>query len=317
MGQSQGKILAISGGVGGAKLALGLANVLAPDELLIVANTGDDFTHLGLYISPDIDTVSYTLAGLSNQEAGWGLAGESWQFMEALKILGGESWFQLGDKDLATHIQRTQLLSEGQSLSEVTRALTTRMGIEHAIVPMTDQRVSTKVMTESGELDFQHYFVREQCQPAVSGFRFGGIESALPNPQILEYLHSPDLAAIVLCPSNPFVSIDPVLSVPGLRGAMKDANVPIICVSPIVGGIAIKGPAAKMMRELEIPSTAVAVAGHYAGFVDTMVLDSSDQLLVNDVAQLGMKVLVTETIMRNTSDKIALAKAVLDFSRHL
>jgi LPPG:FO 2-phospho-L-lactate transferase len=312
--QPDKKVLALSGGVGGAKLALGLANSLSPQQLLIVANTGDDFTHLGLHISPDIDTVTYTLAGLSNQQLGWGLQGESWQFMEAMEALGGETWFRLGDRDLATHIRRSQLLAEGKPLSEATRILAGCMGITHPIVPMTDQRVSTKVMTDAGELDFQHYFVREQCQPTVSGFRFDGIENARPAEEILTFLRFPELSAIVICPSNPYVSIDPILKVPGMREVIEQANVPVVCVSPIVGGMAIKGPAAKMMQELAVPSTALAIAEHYAGLVDGLVIDTSDEALAQEIERAGMKALVTETVMQSTEDKISLAEAVLDFA---
>ena len=273
------KFLAISGGVGGAKLALGLARVLRPEQLTVVANTADDFEHLGLHIAPDLDTVMYTLAGLNNTEQGWGLAGETWRFLDALERLGGENWFRLGDMDLATHLYRSECMRRGESLTEVTAGLCDRLGVQAGLIPMTDDPVRTVVHTDQGELAFQHYFVREQCRPAVSGFHFDGIERARPQAQMLDLLTDPALAAIILCPSNPFVSIDPVLQLPGLRKAIVHSGAPVIAVSPIVGGIALKGPAAKMMSELGLRVSAEAVAAHYKGLVNTFVLDEGDAKL--------------------------------------
>lgn len=313
---SQIRCLAISGGVGGAKLALGLAHQLSPGELTIVANTGDDFEHLGFAISPDLDTVMYTLADLANKELGWGQAGETWQFLEALERLGGESWFRLGDRDLATHTMRTSMLRDGASLSEVTATLCTRLGIEHEIVPMSDHPVRTMVIREDGApLSFQHYFVRDLCVPVVSGFTFDGIDGAAPSPGFAHALESG--APVVICPSNPFVSVDPVLSLQGVRDTLRASPAPVIAVSPIVGGQAIKGPAAKMMKELGMPQTAVAVASHYRGLVDAFVLDSVDEHLAPEIAGLGMEVLVTNTMMISLDDRVALARAVLDFAERL
>lgn len=307
--------VAISGGVGGAKLALGLAGVLPAADLTVVGNTGDDFDHLGFRICPDLDTVMYTLAGISNQALGWGQAHETWHFLEALERLGGETWFRLGDRDLATHILRRELLSAGATLSAATATLCERLGVEPALVPMTDAAVPTMVQIEGGgTLSFQHYFVRDRCAPVVSGFEFAGIENARPSPAFASALADPALAATIICPSNPFVSVDPVLHLPGAASAMKSSSAPVIAVSPIVGGQAIKGPAAKMMRELGMPQTALAVAEHYAGRIDGFVLDETDASSAEAVAALGMEVLVTQTMMHTVADKMALAEAVLSFA---
>ena len=305
---NQPHYIAFSGGVGGAKLTLGLSKILPPECLSIVANTGDDFEHLGLNICPDIDTLLYTLSDLNNKTLGWGRADESWQFMAALKELGGESWFQLGDKDLALHTLRTQLLKEGQSLTAVTRQLGQRLGINHDVIPMSDDPVRTIVKTSTGELPFQHYFVREQCQPTVSGFHFDGIESAQASQPFLDALQQPQLAAVIICPSNPFVSIDPILSLPGIREKMQTTNV--IAVSPIIGGKAIKGPAAKMMHELNMPCTATAVCQHYGQFINGFVLDTIDADQAPAIESLGIKTLVTNTVMTSLDDRIQLAKTI-------
>lgn len=309
-----GKVVALTGGVGGAKLARGLVECLAPEQLLIVANTGDDFSHLGLSISPDLDSVMYALADLNDPERGWGLAGESWQAMDALKQLGGADWFRLGDRDLATHLQRSVRLSEGAPLSQVTGELCAALGLRHALVPMSDDRVSTMVSTEQGELTFQEYFVREQCAPAVSGFRFEGIESARPLPQLMEWLAAPDLSAVVICPSNPFVSVDPILSLPGVREALQNSSAPVVAVSPIVGGMAIKGPAAKMMQELNMPATAVAIAQWYGELLDGLMIDSVDRELA---ASITTATRVLPTLMSDLDSKVQLAREALDFARQL
>ena len=240
--------VALTGGIGGAKLALGLAHILAADQVAFVVNTGDDFEHLGLHISPDMDTLAYTLAGLSNPEAGWGRKDESWQFMAALQELGGETWFRLGDRDLALHVRRTEMLSQGATLTQATRRITTGLGVRHPIIPMSDDPVRTQVHTASGPMAFQHYFVRDRCEPAVTGFEFAGAEDAAPSPDLAAHLEG--CAGIIICPSNPFVSVDPILAVPGLKQALKASGAPLVAVSPIVGGAAIKGPTAKMMGEL-------------------------------------------------------------------
>lgn len=312
------RVLAISGGVGGAKLALGFSRVLAADQLLIVANTGDDFDHLGFRICPDLDTVMYTLGGIANTEVGWGQAGETWQFLDALERLGGETWFRLGDRDLATHTLRTQALQRGETLSSVTATLCQRLGIEVPIVPMSDESVPTVVTTKSGErLAFQHYFVRDRCEPSVAGFEFVGIDAARPAPGFDSALGDPELAAIVICPSNPFVSVDPVLGLPGVLELMRASPAPVIAVSPIIGGQAIKGPAAKMMRELGIPQSAEAVARHYEGRIDAFVLDSLDEAQAAGIEAMGLRTLVTGTLMRSLEDRERLARDVLAFASRI
>jgi LPPG:FO 2-phospho-L-lactate transferase len=311
------RVIAISGGVGGAKLALGLADCLSPEQLLVVANTADDFTHMGMRICPDLDTVMYNLAGVHNPEQGWGLAGESWNFLDHLKKLGAEDWFALGDKDMATHMARSQWLAQGYSLSEVTRRLCAAYGVAHQIVPMTEQAVSTQVVTPDGELSFQHYFVREACQPTVQRCYFEGINRAMPQREFADTLVDENLGAIIICPSNPFVSVEPVLAIPGVREALKSAAAPVVAVSPIIGGRALKGPAAKMMAELGLPQTATAVAEYYGDVVDGFVLDSVDAGLAEAVEALGQSCLVTSSVMRTREDKQQLARQVLGFASAL
>ncbi|MBE9538329.1 MAG: 2-phospho-L-lactate transferase [Proteobacteria bacterium] len=314
----RGSILAITGGVGGAKLALGLADELPDSELHLLVNTGDDFRHLGMHISPDIDTLLYTLSGRSNQSVGWGLEGESWNAMNALEQLGGETWFRLGDKDIATHLWRTQALAEGNGFLEVVDSLAQRMGIGCKIYAMSADPVRTTVCTDEGELPFQHYFVRRQCQPAVTGFRFEGIESARPNPAIMEMLQHAPPAAVVICPSNPFVSVDPVLQIPGMWQALKACSAPVIAVSPIVAGMAIKGPAAKMMEGLHMPVSALAVARYYSerypGLLSGFIIDDSDATLESDIRETGMNVAIGNTVMHSRGDKRKLAQFVLQMA---
>ena len=309
------RCVALSGGVGGAKLALGLAEVLPAEALLVIANTGDDFEHLGLTICPDIDTLVYTLSGLANPETGWGRAGESDGFMRALEALGGESWFFLGDGDLAMHVERTRRLRGGQTLGAVTEALRRRLGVAARIAPMSDDPVRTMVATAEGELAFQHYFVRERCRPAVTGFRFAGAEAARPSAEALAALAAPGLEAVLIAPSNPYISIDPILAVPGLRQALAAAAAPVVAVSPILGGKAVKGPTAKMMAELGLEPSAEAVARRYAGLIDGFVLDEADAGAAEAVRRLGVAPLVEKTLMTTTEDKARLARAALAFAR--
>jgi LPPG:FO 2-phospho-L-lactate transferase len=306
------RYLAITGGVGGAKLALGLSKLLGRDELAMVVNTADDFRHLGLYISPDIDTLVYTLSGECNPDTGWGRRDESWQCMDALAALGGETWFRLGDRDLAMHIERTRRLGAGETLTRVTAGLASSLGIQHRILPMSDDPVHTRVLTENGAMDFQHYFVRDRCEPVVTGFEFEGADNARVNPEIDRYLDDPALAGIILCPSNPFVSIDPILAVPGMRQRLVQCPAPVIAVSPVVGGAAIKGPTVKMMQELSLPNTASWVAGHYGDFLDGFILDEEDDGLRDEIEALGMKVTVTRTVMESLDDRVMLARACLN-----
>jgi LPPG:FO 2-phospho-L-lactate transferase len=272
-------IVALAGGVGGARLAVGLAKVLSPRRLTIVVNTGDDFEHLGLAISPDLDTVMYTLAGVENPIAGWGRRNESWSFMEALAALGGDTWFGLGDRDLAVHIVRTLALRQGVPLSAVTHALAARLGVRHAILPMSETPVRTRVRTRHGELSFQDYFVRQRCRPQVRGFRFAGARGARPPAGLRNLLRGGAVEAVVLCPSNPYVSIAPILAVPQIGAWIRKRDFPVVAVSPIIGRAAIKGPAAKMMRELGREPGALGVARHYGKLVDGWVIDRRDAAL--------------------------------------
>ena len=306
--------VALSGGVGGAKLALGLAHEMDAARLMVVANTADDFVHLGLHVSPDLDTLVYTLAGLANPVTGWGRDDETWTFMNSLAALGGETWFRLGDGDLATHVERTRRLNAGESLSAVTADFCGRLGLAAQIVPMSDDPVRTIVETDDGALPFQRYFVRERCRPRITGLRFAGIEDATANPVLLDALAAADLRAILVCPSNPLVSIDPILAVPGVRAALDACPAPIVAVSPIVGGRAIKGPTAKMMGELGMAVTAASVAGHYADLLDGFVLDGADAAQAERVRELGLEVLVAETVMTSLGARRALARRVLDFA---
>jgi LPPG:FO 2-phospho-L-lactate transferase len=310
-------IVALAGGVGGAKLAQGLAANLSTRELLIVVNTGDDFTHLGLHISPDIDTVLYWLSGLNDRERGWGRAGETWTFMKALAQLGGPTWFNLGDGDLAIHIERTQRLHRGERLSEVTRYLRKQLGIAHPVVPMTDDEVRTIVHTTDAALDFQDYFVRLRCEPIVTGITCRGSELAAPARAFSDAMRDPALRAVIVCPSNPLLSIDPILSVPGVRGWLQQAKIPVVAVSPIIDGKAIKGPAAKIFRELGRDASAVGVAEYYRDLIDGLVIDRIDAEMKSAIEALGISVAVTDTIMRNIDDQSALAADVIAFASRL
>lgn len=308
------RIVALTGGVGGAKLCLGFARITRPEDLLFVVNTGDDFTHLGLRICPDIDTLTYTLAGIANPETGWGRRDETWHFMETLATLGGETWFQLGDRDLALHAYRTARLTAGASLTEVTGEIHARLGIRPRCVPMSDQPVATRVTTPAGELAFQHYFVRDRCEPEVSGFRFAGVESAEANPEVARWITAGGVRAVVICPSNPFVSIDPILAVPGMREALQSAAAPVIAVTPIIAGQAVKGPTAKMMAELDMPASATEVARHYERLIDGFVLDERDAAQRAEIEALGLAVATTDTWMNTIEDRERLARTVLEFA---
>jgi LPPG:FO 2-phospho-L-lactate transferase len=309
MSGTEGFVLALSGGVGGAKLALGLYRVLPPGALIVVANTGDDFEHLGLTISPDIDTLLYTLAGLDNPELGWGRRDETWTFMKALGNLGGETWFNLGDGDLAAHVERTRRLAADESLSQITDDFRRRLGITGQLLPMTDDWVRTRLQTADGWLDFQDYFVRRHCEPVVREIAFAGADEAQPQPAFLTALASRNLRAVVICPSNPFISIDPILSLPGVRGALRACAAPVVAVSPIIGGKAVKGPTAKMMAELGLPVDAAAIARHYGDILDLYIADETD---ANEVGDLGVPVALARTLMVSLEDREALARVVLE-----
>ncbi len=323
MSRGSGSVVALSGGVGGAKLALGLYRTLPRDALTVVANTGDDFEHLGLAISPDLDTLLYTLSGQDNPELGWGRRGETWNFMAALEALGGETWFRLGDGDLATHVERTRRLKAGESLSAITDDFRRRLGIAARLVPMSDDAVRTRLRTAptlpspasgggrgggEGWLDFQDYFVRRRCAPAICELAFAGVETARPHPDFLAALADPLLRVVAICPSNPFISIDPILALPGIRQALRECAAPIVAVSPIIAGKAVKGPTAKMMAELGLPVDAAAVARHYRDILDLYVADEEDAAAV---AGLDMPVVLTRTLMHSLADRETLARTVV------
>jgi LPPG:FO 2-phospho-L-lactate transferase len=308
-------ILALAGGVGGAKLARGLADVLDSAELLVVVNTGDDFEHLGLHISPDLDTVIYTLAGMNDPVQGWGVEGETWQFMGALETLGGQTWFRLGDRDLAIHVERTRRLREGETLSSITRYFCERLGIPHGIVPMTDDPVRTIVHTVDGPLSFQDYFVRRRSEPIVTGLEFSGVEQARMAGPLSAARSEGSIAAVVICPSNPYLSIAPILAVPGVRSILEQRRVPAIAVSPIVGGRALKGPAAKIMLEMGKEPSSLEIARFYEGLIDVLVLDRTDAALADEVRSLGITPVITNTIMRERRDASDLANDVVALAR--
>jgi LPPG:FO 2-phospho-L-lactate transferase len=309
-----GPVVALSGGIGGAKLALGLSRVLPPGDLTVVCNTGDDFEHLGLAISPDIDTLLYTLSGLSDTARGWGRRDETWTFMAALGALGGETWFQLGDGDLAMHVERTRRLAAGETLSAIVDDFRLRLGIAARLLPMSDDPVRTRLRTDEGWLDFQDYFVRRKCAPAIREIAFSGASHARPQPELIAMLRDPLLRAVVICPSNPLISIEPILAVPGIRDALAACRAPVVAVSPIVGGSAIKGPTAKMLTELGHPVSAAEIAGRYTGLLDGYVFDASDPPLE---AGPGVRTIAAQTVMRTIADREALAQVVLDLADEL
>jgi len=312
-----GKVVALCGGVGGAKLALGLSHVVPPDDLTIIVNTGDDFEHLGLYVSPDVDTVLYTLAGIGDPVQGWGLAGESWNFMAALERLGGETWFRLGDTDLATHVERTRRLRSGDILTAVTDALARRLGIACAVLPMSDDPVRTVLDTDEGLLDFQHYFVRRQAVPKVRTIRYDGAAKAAPSSAVLAALSDPALAAVIICPSNPWLSIAPLLAIPALSDLLRASGVPVVAVSPLVDGRAVKGPTAKLMVELGHGVSAAAVATFYGDLVTGHILDDSHAFEADAIRETGAHVTVMPTLMTDLDTRIALARRSLDFARQI
>ena len=305
------KIVALAGGVGGAKFAHGLAQILPPGDLAVIVNTGDDFEHYGLYICPDLDTVCYTLAGIANPETGWGRVNESWNVIENASRLGGPAWFRLGDQDLGTHLERTRRLKEGQTLSQVANDFCRAWGIQQTVLPMSDQPVRTIVETDEGDLAFQEYFVHRHCEPRVRGFRFEGVESATPAPGVREVVQFAD--AVIICPSNPWVSIDPILRVFSSLLKEEGPGVRSFAISPIIGGQTVKGPAAKMYRELGIEPSALAVARHYGALATGFVLDQVDRELEGEIRSLNTRTFVTNTLMNSHDDRKQFAMDVLDF----
>jgi LPPG:FO 2-phospho-L-lactate transferase len=305
-------IVALAGGVGGAKLAYGLTQIVSPEKLTIIVNTGDDFEHLGVYISPDLDTVMYTLAGIANPATGWGVKDEGWNMMAAMARYGGPTWFQLGDRDLATHLLRTKWLREGYPYNWVTKELCHRLGIRCTILPMSEKPVRTIIQTPEGELPFQVYFVEKQCRPVVQAIRFEGIEEAEPSREVINAIRHAD--AIIFCPSNPLVSLDPILELPNMRRILVASRVPRVGVSPIVKGEALKGPAAKMMIELGMEVSSVGVAHHLQDVLTNFVIDHLDERHQDAISDMGLRTLVTATIMNNDQAKIKLAQEILEFA---
>ncbi|MDP6437845.1 MAG: 2-phospho-L-lactate transferase [Gammaproteobacteria bacterium] len=313
-GDSYNTYTVLSGGVGGAKLALGLDETLTRGQLSVIANTGDDFEHLGLKICPDIDTLIYTLAGIADPETGWGLNNESWQFMESLEKLGGETWFRLGDRDLATHLRRKELLETGRTLTEVTAELCRAMGVEASILPMSDDPVSTRIHTKEGALPFQEYFVRLQTEPVATGFDYAGSETARATADVLATLKHDSLAAIFIAPSNPWLSIDPILSLGDIKSTIIDTRVPVVAVSPIVAGKALKGPTAKLMEETGLDPSVTSIAGHYSELVDGLIIDEQDASLQDEIEDMGLRVGITRTVMNSHQDKVSLAEFAIEFA---
>ena len=306
---SSGSVLALSGGVGGAKLALGLSHLLPPERLTVVVNTGDDQEFHGLHVAPDLDTVMYTLAGVVNSDAGWGVGGDTFHVLEMLGRYRAPTWFRLGDKDLATHILRRQRLDEGRTLSEVTRELCRHLGVRHPIVPMSDQPLRSVVETDEGDLAFQTYFVERRCRPVVRGMRFDGAGDAAPAPDFARALR--EASTLIFCPSNPWLSVDPILAVSGVREAVRSFGGRRLAVSPIVGGKALKGPAAKIMAELGYEVSVVGIADYYRDLCDTLLLDECDRGCASSIEERGLSAYSTRTVMRTLDEKIALAREIL------
>ena len=309
--KNRSPVVALCGGVGGAKLALGLYRVLAPNNLTLVINTGDDFEHLGLFISPDIDTVTYTLADKNNLETGWGHRDETWNFMSAISTLKGETWFALGDRDLAIHVERSRRLRSSELLSKITGDIAGNFGIDAQLLPMTNDPAATIILTSAGHLNFQDYFVRMKCKPVIKQVVYDEASVATPNPDVLTALNQAELRAIILCPSNPFLSMDPILAVPGIREAMVTSPAPVIGVSPIINDQAIKGPTSKIMSELSLPSSVQAIAEHYGDLLDGFVIDTADQDQSNGI---NTSVMSSNILMNSLKDRENLALEVLAFA---
>jgi LPPG:FO 2-phospho-L-lactate transferase len=302
-------VVALAGGVGAARFLDGLARTLEPERLFIIGNTGDDAEIHGLHVSPDLDTVTYTLAGLADPQHGWGIRGDSFRCLEALGRLGGETWFQLGDRDIATHLYRSQRLREGSTLTEVTSEITAALGVRSSIVPMSNDRVRTRICTGAGELEFQTYFVKRRARDKVAGLRFEGVDAARPAPGVLQAIAEAE--AIIVCPSNPFISVGPILALPGMREALASRRDRVVAISPIVGGHALKGQAAAMMKSMRSRASAAEVAKMYADFCSVFVLDETDRKQAGEVAELEVRPVVTNTVMSGLRERKALARALV------
>jgi LPPG:FO 2-phospho-L-lactate transferase len=303
------KLTAFAGGIGAAKFLLGLVAVMPAEEITIIANTGDDIELYGLRISPDIDTVTYTLAGVINEATGWGIAGDTFQWLEWMARYGEPRWFNLGDRDLATHIFRTNQLQAGRTLTEVTDHIRGALGVASKILPMTDAYTPTRVVTDEGEMHFQQYFVGRRAEPRVKSLHFDNIEAAEAAPGVLDAIREAD--TIIICPSNPFISIGPILAVPGIRDELRTTRANVVAITPIIAGRALKGPAADMLRDLGYEVSARAVAAMYQDFCDVFVLDTKDAALRPQIEALGLRVVVTDTVMQTLADKQRLARDVM------
>jgi LPPG:FO 2-phospho-L-lactate transferase len=308
------EVVAVSGGVGGARLALGLQSVLPAGALTCLVNTGDDFSHLGLHISPDLDTVLYTLAGCNNEATGWGRRDETWTFMSVMEAIGGDTWFRLGDGDLALHVERTRRLERGERLTVIMRDIAARLGVPSVLLPMSDSPVRTVVHSDDGDLDFQDYFVRRRAEPVVRGLSFTGAGEATAVPELAEALSAPTLRVIVICPSNPWLSVDPVLAVPGIRELLQEAHAPVVAVCPLIGGRAVKGPTAKIMAELGLAADPAAISAHYRGLIDGLVIDEADAAWAG---QCGVPTHVTRTLMDSSQARCSLARETLAFAARI
>jgi LPPG:FO 2-phospho-L-lactate transferase len=302
-------IVALTGGTGGAKLVEGLAAVVDPAQLIIICNTGDDCVFHGLHVSPDIDTITYTLAGLSDTEKGWGITDDTFAVLEQLGRLGNDIWFNLGDRDLATHITRTRLLREGRKLSEITEQIRRALGVKATILPMSDDRIETRVQTAAGEISFQEFFVKERWTPDVRAVRLVGAEQSRPAPGVLEAIGCAE--AIVICPSNPITSIGPILAVPGIRAALEQTEAPVAGISPIIGAAAISGPADKLMRASGWRASALGVADFYRGFLDNFLIAAEDESIAAEIQSLGIETRCADVRMTSLADKRRLATELL------
>ena len=303
------KVVALAGGVGAAKLLSGLVRAMPPENLTVIVNTGDDFSWMGLYICPDLDTVTYTLAGMDNPKTGWGVREDSFRALNRLKELGSDPWFRVGDVDLATHLHRTEQMRCGSSLTSITQQIAERNAVRCKIFPMTDVPAPTLVETNEGTLPFQDYFVRRRCAPSVTGFSSRGMEGAHPPPGVLEAIEGS--SAVIVCPSNPFISIGPILSVPGVREALRGTTARVLAVTPIISGQSVKGPAAAMLKQMGLDVSALGVAELYRDFLDIFVLDQRDKALASRIAALGMRVHTANTLMNSSEEKLDLALGLL------
>jgi len=313
---SDNNLIAISGGIGGAKLCYGLDQILQPEQLRVIANTGDDFLYLGFYISPDIDTLIYTLAGVNNKETGWGREDETWKTHNVLGELGADNWFKLGDKDLALHLHRSKALKNGETLTSITQDIAERFKLKNIILPMSDHIIQTVVDTDKGSMPFQEYFVKESTTPKVREISF---ESKHPKTtkEVLEAINDPELSGFLIAPSNPYLSIDPILSIDKIKQTIMQSNKPRVAVSPIIGRDSVKGPTAKIMQEMGLEVNVMTIANHYENLIDGLIIDNTDEEYIQAIESFGVKVKVTNILMHDNDDKTRLAEEAIEFLNEL